>query len=383
MATLDAKSLIGTILPIVIFGFSFGLYEVLFPLYMNFLNISLLDMGFAFTLSALFVTIANIFIGERSDILGRKIFFSSALLLGGISHLTTSFFSSLIPLTILKILFDTSVAIKNAVFVPMLFDQDKENFIPAYSKMSGLEFIFQAVGLALSGFLVEFLGYHTTFIVSGILQIFGFVVFSILFVERTRNRIINKSNNVKSYSKFPRQLVVLSVSGLILFIGSSASHSFITPLFFSEKFALSPVMVSILMTIHRLSLGIPLMYSDKIIKKLKRFQLKFYLMLFVSIQGFFTAISTFPNLFVASAFLWILHDFIGASLWLPIRNYMIQLYCREDSRGKDYNLVSSISSIGSIVGPFLAGVSGSMSINLPFRLSGIIIILSNIPLYML
>ncbi len=377
------RSLIGAVLPIVIFGFSFGLYEVLFPLYMNFLNISLLSMGFAFTVSALVVTIANVFIGERSDVLGRKIFFSSALLLGGISHLTTSFSSSLVPLTVLKILFDMSVAIKNAVFVPMLFDQDKENFISVYSKMSGLEFIFQAVGLALSGFLVEFLGYHATFILSGILQIFGFVVFSTLFVERTRNRLTNKSNDRKSYSKFPKQLVVLSVSGLILFIGSSASHSFITPLFFSEKFALSPVMVSALMTIHRLSLGVPLMYSDRIIKKLKKFQLKFYLILFVSIQGFFTVISTFPDLFVVSAFLWVLHDFIGASLWLPIRNYMIQQYCREDSRGKDYNLVSSISSIGSIVGPFLAGISGTISINLPFRLSGLMIILSNVPLYIL
>ncbi|MEM3415062.1 MAG: MFS transporter, partial [Thermoproteota archaeon] len=278
---MDIRSLIGTILPIVIFGFSFGLYEVLFPLYMNFLNISLLDMGFTFTISALVVTVMNIFIGKRSDILGRKIFFSLALLLGGISHLTTSFSSSLIPLTILKILFDLSVAIKNAVFVPMLFDQDRKNFISTYSRMSGLEFIFQAVGLATSGFLVELLEYKITFIFSGILQILGFITFSILFTEASRNKARSRSNEKNSFFKFPRSLGILSISGLILSIGSSASHSFITPLFFSDKFALSPIAVSVLMTIHRLSLGIPLMYSDKIINRLKRFQLKIYLMLFV------------------------------------------------------------------------------------------------------
>lgn len=380
---MDRVSLIGTVLPIAIFGFSFGLYEVLFPLYMNFLNISLLDMGFVFTISAIVVSVMNIFIGEKSDVLGRKVFFSSALLLGGFSHFTTSFSSSLVLLAILKILFDVSVAIKNAVFAPMLFDQDRENFISAYSKMSGFEFIFQAIGLATSGLMVEFLGYQFTFILSGILQIFGFIVFSIFFVEKTRSRALDISNRREKFPKFPKQLIVLSISGLILFIGSSASHSFITPLFFSTKFALSPVMVSILVTLHRLSLGIPLMYSDRIIEKLKKFHLKFYLILFVSIQGFFTAVSVFPNEFITSAFLWLLHDLIGASLWLPIRNYLIQLYCREESRGKDYNLVSTISSIGSIVGPFLAGVSGTVNINLPFLLSGIIIILSNAPLYML
>jgi MFS family permease len=85
-------------------------------------------------------------------------------------------------------------------------------------------------------------------------------------------------------------------------------------------------------------------------------------------------------MFIISAFLWLLHDILGASLWLPIRNYIIQLYCREGNRGKDYNLVSTISSIGSILGPFLAGVSGSFDINMPFFLSGIIIIVSNAPL---
>lgn len=377
---MNVRSLIGTVLPVTIFGFSFGLYEVLFPLYMNFIGISLLQMGFVFTISALLVALMNILVGEKSDVLGRKIFFSSALLLGGISHFTTSFFSSLIPLTILKILFDVSVTIKNAVFVPMIFDQDRDNFIPAYSKMSGLEFIFQALGLAFSGVLVELFGYQTTFIFSGFIQLVGFLIFSVLFVEGTRKHLNVKVREESSQLKFPRQLIILSVSGLILFIGSSASHSFITPLFFSEKFSLPPVTVSMLMTIHRLSLGIPLMYSDEIIKKLKKFSLKFYLILFVSIQGLFTAVSTIPSMFVISAFLWLLHDILGASLWLPIRNYIIQLYCREGNRGKDYNLVSTISSIGSILGPFLAGVSGSFDINMPFFLSGIIIVVSNAPL---
>jgi len=137
------------------------------------------------------------------------------------------------------------------------------------------------------------------------------------------------------------------------------------------------------MTIHRLSLGIPMLLSNRVAGSLKSFSYKFSLILFTCIQGFFTALATVPGGFNTSAALWLLHDPLGASVWLPLRSYLIQKYCNDETRGRDYNVVNFISSLGNIIGPFLAGYLGSMDINLPFLIGGLIIILSSIPLILL
>ncbi|MEM2089159.1 MAG: hypothetical protein QXF52_10925, partial [Thermoproteota archaeon] len=100
--------------------------------------------------------------------------------------------------------------------------------------------------------------------------------------------------------------------------------------------------------------------------------------LFTTMQGLFTVLATLPESFLASAFIWLLHDPFGASVWFTLRNYLIQKHSGDETRGRDYNIVSFISSIGNIIGPFMAGYFGSMNINLPFLMGGLIMILSNL-----
>jgi MFS family permease len=78
-----------------------------------------------------------------------------------------------------------------------------------------------------------------------------------------------------------------------------------------------------------------------------------------------------------SAALWLLHDPLGASVWLPLRSYLIQKHCNDETRGRDFNMVNFVSSLGNIIGPFMAGFFGSMDINFPFLIGGLVIILSN------
>jgi DHA1 family multidrug resistance protein-like MFS transporter len=363
------------------FGFSSGLYEILLPLYMDSLSISLMDIGYVFTISALFIAFLSILLGAKSDIYGRKIFMTSALLLGGFSHLLTPFFSSVTMMAIVKTMFDSAVAVRGAVFTPMVYEQDRHGFISSYSRISGLEFISQAIGLISAGLLVSIFGYKVAFTISSILQIIGFLILAFFFKENRKVREkdflkINGEGNVKK--KFSRELKVLSVSGIVLLAGSSATHLFTMTLFFSKKFSLSPEALSILMTMHRLSLGVPMLYNDRIIKGSKRLSYKSFLMLFTTMQGLFTALATVPQGFLASAFIWLLHDPFGASVWFTLRNFLIQKYAGDKTRGRDYNIVSFISSVGNIIGPFIAGYFGSIDINLPFLIGGLIMILSNL-----
>lgn len=363
------------------FGFSFGLYEILLPLYMDSLSISLIDIGYVFTISALFIAFLSIILGAKSDVYGRKIFMISALLLGGFSHLLTPFFNSVIMIAIVKTMFDSAVAIRGAVFTPMVYEQDRQSFISSYSRIAGLEFISQAIGLISAGLLVSIFDYRAAFTISSVLQIIGFLILALFFKE---NRVVGEKKVLKVRGernvekKFSRKLKILSLSGIVLLAGSSATHYFTMTLFFSKKFSLSPEVLSVLMTVHRLSLGIPMLYNDRIIKGSKRFSYKSFLILFTTMQGLFTALATLPEGFLASAFIWLLHDPFGASVWFTLRNYLIQRYSGDETRGRDYNIVSFISSIGNIIGPFMAGYFGSMNINLPFLIGGLIMILSNL-----
>jgi len=364
-----------------LFGFSFGLYEIMFPLYMDYVYISLMEIGYVFTASAVFISFLSIFLGAKSDKYGRKIFIALALLLGGFSHFLTPFFESVIMMSIVKILFDSAVTIRSMVFPTMVYEQDRKGFIASYSKVSGLEFTSQALGLASAGLFISIYGYQLPFLFSGILQIMGFLIIVFFFTEQEGSvvRPVTKAFGGRSGGKvLNRGLIVMAVSGLVVTIGGSATHCFITPMFFSKKFSLSPETLSILMTIHRLSLGVPMLFSSRIVVGLKRFSYKSSLIIFTCAQGFFTALATVPNDFATSAILWLLHDPVGASVWLPLRSYLVQKYCSDETRGRDYNMVNFVSSLGSIIGPFLAGYSGSININLPFLIGGLVIILSNL-----
>ncbi len=362
------------------FGFSFGLYEILLPLYMDSVSISLMNIGYVFTVSAIFIAFLSILLGAKSDKYGRKIFIALASLLSGFSYFLTPYFESVVMMGFVKVLFDSAVAIRSAVFTTMVYEQDRKSFIASYSRVSGLEFISQALGLASAGLFISIYGYWLPLVLSGLLQVAGFLIIVFFFNEQgvSEGRCVAKPHEKEDGNRvFNRGLIIMAITGLVVTIGGSATHCFITPMFFSKKFSLSPETLSILMTVHRLSLGIPMLFSNRIVRSLKKFSYKSSLILFTGIQGFFTILATIPSDFNASAALWLLHDPLGASVWLPLRSYFIQKYCNDETRGRDYNIVNFIGSLGNIIGPFIAGYFGSMNINFPFLIGGLVIVLSS------
>ncbi|MBO3833124.1 MAG: MFS transporter [Candidatus Brockarchaeota archaeon] len=378
---LNGKGLCALVVSTWVFGFSFGLYEIMFPLYMDNVSISLMEIGYVFTASAIFIAFLSIFLGAKSDKYGRKVFIALASLLAGLSYFFTPHFRSVGVMVLVKILFDSAVAIRNAVFATMVYEQDRRGFIASYSKVSGLEFTSQALGLASAGLLISTYGYRLPLVFSGLLQLIGFIAIVFFFPKQEVPAARRNTKNLggKRVTKgLNRGLMIMAVSGLVVTIGGSATHSFITPMFFSKKFSLPPEKLSILMTVHRLSLGIPMLFSSRIITGLKKFSHKSSLILFTCIQGIFTSLATVPSDFTTSAALWLLHDPAGASVWLPLRSYLVQKYCNDESRGRDFNVVNFVSSLGNIIGPYLAGYTGSININLPFFVGGLVIIFSNL-----
>jgi hypothetical protein len=150
-------------------------------------------------------------------------------------------------------------------------------------------------------------------------------------------------------------------------------------LFFYHKFSLSPIVVAVIMAFHRLSLGLPMILTGKVVK----WNLKWTAIISILIQGIFTSIAIFPKYFLTAAIIWLLHDIIGASFWVPARSTLIQHYSRDKSRGIDVGIVLGWQALGWIFGPLIAGWSSKYSIDYPFLLSGIVAALAAVPMFWL
>jgi MFS family permease len=169
----------------------------------------------------------------------------------------------------------------------------------------------------------------------------------------------------------PRELKIFAVSGFVMAIGSGLSHGFITPLFFVKKFGADQATVSIILTLHRLSFGVPMIFADKVLAYLRRFRRKSILIALMLYQGVTISLCAYLPDIVSATIVFVSHDLLAAAFWIPVLSVLIQGFCREGRRGADSNKVGSIGSIGGIGAPFLAGVLASIDIGYPFLASGL------------
>jgi len=96
----------------------------------------------------------------------------------------------------------------------------------------------------------------------------------------------------------------------------------------------------------------------------------------MALEGLTLVASGLIPTFWPATIVWLLHDLVGAGIWVPIQSTLIQQYARENSRGADVAKAMAIAAIGSIFGPILAGYLYPISVDLPFIVGGAIIALS-------
>ncbi|MGC8835057.1 MAG: MFS transporter, partial [Armatimonadota bacterium] len=244
-------------------------------------------------------------------------------------------------------------------------------------------FLSQAGGTLAAGLLLAAWGSPKVLFTSGLVFAGGFLIFSLLFREKPEEGVPESNNDVNSGRGLSlgmnKNLWVITVAAAVMMFGISISHCFIMPLFFARKFHADESLVGIVMTAHRLSLGVPLLFFSG---RLYGRNLKGLYMASVAVQGLTTlASSLIPHFWIASG-VWLLHDLLGAGVWVPIQSTLIQVYARNDSRGLDVGTSLALSSLGGVVGPYMAGWLASASISAPFFVSGLIT-LAAVPIIML
>lgn len=361
----------------VIFGGTFGLYEFVLPFYLDEKGISFESMGYIYSVAILGVFF-RIYIGNLSDLWGRKPFYSLALLACGLVCVLTPMATVLLPLIILKTLWDSAVVMRETMHPILLYEESRGRFMDFLGKTRGMEFLFQAGGTILAGAIAITLGCR----IAGGAMFIAWLLFAWIFRERKGTVTSQQKVKVKSllgWGGLSYNLKVIIVAYFIFTVGLRTSHCFIMPLFFTEKFAVTRQTVSWVMVIHRLTIATPMLFIGHLsIKNLKATYIGAVLL-----QGLSVAVSALiPNFVIASA-VWLIHDFVGAGVWIPIQNEIIQRYSREGARGLDVSKTLAFPALGGLFGPLIAGHLAKHWISGPFFVSGLVTMASAFVLFKL
>lgn len=355
-----------------LFGYASGAYEVLFPLYLDWAGISFTDIGIIFSITAATMAGLNIVIGSQSDVRGRKVFYSISLALCSAINFVVPFLRKLWETLVLSIAQSASSTIRGSVHNVMLYEHARKTFLTAYSRVNGMEYFSQAIGLLGAGLILAASSFQSAFWVSALVLASALCIFVFGFKEEKVERGPEDVAPKGGEAYLPRELKIFAISGFVMAIGSGLSHGFFTPLFFVKKFGADQATVSIILTIHRLSFGLPMIFADKVLAYLKRFRQKAILIVLMIYQGVSISFCAFLPDIISATIVFASHDLLAASFWIPVLSVLIQNYCRDSRRGADSNKVASMSSIGSIGAPFLTGILASISISYPFLASGLL-----------
>jgi len=362
----------------VLFGASVGIYEFVLPFYLREQGISFEAMGFIFAVASAAILVARVGIGSLSDVWGRKIFYSVALAAASGSQWLTSLSSQVLGQTLLKTVRDTAFATREIMHPIVLFEESERRFLDLIGKTRGLEYLFQAGGTITAGLTIAAIGTGGNLKLAGVLAGLAFIVFAAAFRERPMPiRLAGISlREVMGLGGLPRNLKVIAASSFIFTLGLSSSHSFIMPLFFAGRFGMSQGTVAWIMFGHRLTIALPMLVVGQL--PIRNYKASYILTMVI--EGVAVgAAALIPGAALATG-VWLLHDLIGAGIWAPIQNTIVQQYSRPEARGLDVGRVAAIGLVGAIFGPFIAGYLAQVRIWWPFLVSGALMALSAAPL---
>lgn len=399
MSATTARANLRTVLLVtLLFGVATGVYELALPLLLREWGYSMRFIGIIFALSGLVMVLARIYLGGLADRWGRKLVYGWALALCGVTTCATPLSLSLLWQVALKALRDLTALTRETLHPVILYEAGRDVFLERIGRFRGIEYTFQAGGTFLLGGVFALLSrtmsaasiYVLLLAAAGALLTLGSLLWAGSFREthvETAQRRINLRDLV-SLDLHPN-LLLIALSGIIFAFGLQLSHSFYMALFFKSRFNATTADVSLIMVIHRFTLALPLL----IVSNLRLKNLRAWYIAGLVMQGIVIAASAVLPWLWVSAGVWLLHDFIGAGIWLPIQSALIQQYSRDETRGLEVGKVLAWGGIGSALGPLVAGYLAEpmllpaavlpYAVTLPFLASGIFVLLSAVPLYWL
>jgi len=353
-------------------AFIVGIFELLFPFYLESVGISLIDMGLIISVSTLVISFLRIFLGEYADVYGKKKVYLASCATGVASKTLFPFSINELQILGTKFLNDLQDNLRMTVHSIMLYENARDSYAKFLSWFTTVEFLLQASGTIFFAFFLYLLGYSGLFLVLALVEA---VKFLILMFYREGNRKEGKKMSLKeAYSfKIDRNLLVLSLVSAISGLGFGIAHGFLLPLYFQGKYNLDIAQISLLTVLHRLAfMTTPL--SERVIKKLGLrktyiFTTSAYALSFIAI-----GLWTFPiPVFVA---LFLVHDLLGGGIGSTATSVMTQNLTDDETRSRQINTFNAVQTPLAILAPGMSGILAAMSWDYTFLAGGILYTIS-------
>jgi MFS family permease len=346
------------LLTLSISGFAMGISGFILPLYLDFLGLSLVEMGLVFTLASCTIAFFRIFLGEYTDIFGRKLAYSSSFFLSMISSILYPFCTQVVTMTLVKVLSNVSGSIKNSLFSIMIFENERKDYTKVLSRIQGIRVLCVAGANFVAFILLSKLGFSGCFYLIASIELVIALIVTLLY--RETGSIKKRKLSLREVYSFNinSNLRKITIVSIFWSFGWMINHSFIIPLYFAGKYGVSVQTIALLQGIHMLSKGVPLLYSTKLIERLgdKRSALFGLLMLSSS----FLLTGLIDNI-VIMLLIWLMHDAVGSSMWEPCKASMIQQFARDENRGRDVNTMLTIETLATMFSPTLSGTLARMN----------------------
>jgi MFS family permease len=372
----------------VLAGLSAGLLSLGFLWYCDFRQISYHQIGWITSLSALISFIAKAGLGRISDRAGRKYCFAGSILLGSLACAVMPEVKGLIALILLNAVISMSRVLRDNFQALAVFDNTTALFRTIWGRAKGLEMVVMGVGMLLAGRMLAghslaARDYRLLFWFTAAVGAIGVIVVLALYREP---RVHAAPASVRGIEwgglSISRHLWILAIAGLLFNAGISTSHALAIPFFFERKFGVAKPGVGWIQFVHLLVIGVPMLVSPRLV----RGRLKGAFIASVVWEGFAlmaSALIPSPHIWWAVG-VWLTHDLIGASFWLPIQAELVQRYSRPERRGADASFAMAVMDLGIVAGPLLSGylmewrLLGGFAISSPFFVSGAIVAVSSL-----
>jgi MFS family permease len=354
-------------------AFILGIFELLFPFYLDYIGIPLVGMGLIFSISSLVISFLRILLGEYSDVYGRKKLYLASSALGVAAKAFFPFSRGDLEVLGSKFLNDLQDNIRLTVHNVMLFENAKSAYARFFSWFTTSGYILQASGTLLFAVLLAYLGYSELFFLLAAVELVKLAI--LLFYREDKQREYTKKVSVKeAYSfKLNKDLKILAVTSAISALGFGIAHGFLLPLYFVGKYGLDTFQISVITTLHRLSfLTTPL--AGNVIGRLGLRRTFIVSTLAYAVSFLAVGLVTFP-IFVFVP-IWLIHDLLGGGIGMTATNVMMQNLTDNETRGRQINVYNAIQTPMTILAPSIAGFLAALSWDYIFVAGGLFYVVS-------
>lgn len=325
---------------------SWSIIGLAVPLYMNYLGLSLSKIGLIFTIGALPVLILQVYIGHLSDIFGRKKLFLISTAIASIGSLFFAFGKNIWSFITGRLFFEGGTNIRAAASEPIIIDlHEKGKIGKPYGWFISVIHLSVFLGLVLTGFLIERIGYQNVFLVCFILGFVSLLLFSFFKEERPREKF------KFSFRDISFNLKLMTCFMFLIVFGSSLLGEYAFPIFLKNVLVLPVSTIGLIFAFGALGTGIGGLFGplgDKF--GFKRINLIFLTLAGVSIL----LISLFTHYLIISS-LWVIHGFFGGIAFSTF-GYFKRAAALPERRGRDLSIKRFGNITGTILAVALAGI---------------------------